>query len=47
VKTTNRRAWSEYFPGYWNRQGETGQVLRDGWFHTGDQGEVNAMGTGV
>jgi long-chain acyl-CoA synthetase len=32
------------FRGYWNRQGETGQVLRDGWFHTGDQGEVNANG---
>lgn len=32
------------FRGYWNRQGETGQVLRDGWFHTGDQGDVNANG---
>jgi long-chain acyl-CoA synthetase len=32
------------FPGYWNRQQETGKALRDGWFHTGDQGEVDAAG---
>ena len=32
------------FAGYWNRPQETAQVLRDGWFHTGDQGEVNAAG---
>lgn len=32
------------FPGYWNRPEETAKVLRDGWFHTGDQGEVNARG---
>ncbi len=32
------------FPGYWNRPQETAKVLRDGWFHTGDQGEVNAGG---
>ncbi len=32
------------FPGYWNRPAETAQVLRDGWFHTGDQGEVDAAG---
>jgi long-chain acyl-CoA synthetase len=32
------------FSGYWNRPEETGEVLRDGWFHTGDQGEVNAAG---
>jgi long-chain acyl-CoA synthetase len=31
-------------PGYWNRPQETAAVLRDGWFHTGDQGEVNAAG---
>jgi long-chain acyl-CoA synthetase len=32
------------FPGYWNRPEETAKVLRDGWFHTGDQGEKNAAG---
>ena len=32
------------FAGYWNRPEETARVLREGWFHTGDQGEVNARG---
>jgi long-chain acyl-CoA synthetase len=32
------------FPGYWERPEETEKVLRDGWFHSGDQGEVNANG---
>jgi len=32
------------FAGYWNRPEETERVLRDGWFHTGDQGEVNLRG---
>ena len=32
------------FPGYWNRPAETAKVLRDGWFYTGDQGEVDAAG---
>jgi long-chain acyl-CoA synthetase len=29
---------------YWNRPEQTAEALRDGWFHTGDQGEVNAAG---
>jgi long-chain acyl-CoA synthetase len=32
------------FPGYWNRPQETAKALRDGWFHTGDQGDVDAAG---
>jgi long-chain acyl-CoA synthetase len=32
------------FPGYWNRPEQTAEALREGWFHTGDQGEVNAAG---
>jgi long-chain acyl-CoA synthetase len=32
------------FPGYWNRPQETARVLREGWFYTGDQGEVDAAG---
>ena len=32
------------FPGYWNRSEETARVVRNGWFHTGDQGEVDANG---
>jgi long-chain acyl-CoA synthetase len=32
------------FPGYWKRPEETARVLQDGWFHTGDQGEVNVRG---
>ena len=32
------------FPGYWNRPEETAKGLKDGWFHSGDQGEVNSTG---
>lgn len=32
------------FAGYWNKPEETSKVLKDGWFHTGDQGEVTAAG---
>ncbi len=32
------------FAGYWSRPQETAHVLRDGWCHTGDQGEVNGSG---
>jgi len=32
------------FPGYWERSQETAKVIRDGWFHTGDQGEADEHG---
>jgi long-chain acyl-CoA synthetase len=32
------------FPRYWNRPEETARVMKDGWFHTGDQGEKNKSG---
>jgi len=32
------------FSQYWKRPEQTAEALRDGWFHTGDQGEVNAAG---
>jgi len=32
------------FTGYWNRPEETAKVMQDGWFRTGDQGEVNVGG---
>jgi long-chain acyl-CoA synthetase len=33
------------FAGYWGRPAETAKALEGGWFHTGDQGEVNARGS--
>ena len=32
------------FRGYWNRPQTTAEAMRDGWFHTGDQGEVSERG---
>ncbi len=32
------------FPGYWNHPQETAKVPGEGWFHTGDQGEVDVAG---
>jgi long-chain acyl-CoA synthetase len=32
------------FAEYWSRPGQTAEALRNGWFHTGDQGEVDAAG---
>lgn len=32
------------FAGYWNRPEATAQAMRDGWFHSGDQGAVDASG---
>jgi long-chain acyl-CoA synthetase len=32
------------FAGYWRRPEQTAAALRGGWFHTGDQGDVDANG---
>jgi long-chain acyl-CoA synthetase len=31
-------------PGYWQRPEQTAAVLQEGWFHTGDQGDVDSSG---
>ena len=30
--------------GYWNREADTAEVIRDGWFHSGDIGRVDETG---
>jgi long-chain acyl-CoA synthetase len=32
------------FKGYWNREAETAEAMRGGWFHTGDLARVDADG---
>ena len=32
------------FPGYWNRPQADSEVFQEGWFRTGDQGEVDTRG---
>ncbi|MFN8008180.1 MAG: AMP-binding protein [Terriglobia bacterium] len=32
------------FPGYWNRPEATAEIIKEGWLHTGDQGEVDGKG---
>jgi long-chain acyl-CoA synthetase len=32
------------FSEYWKRPEQTAEALHEGWFHTGDQGEVNSAG---
>jgi long-chain acyl-CoA synthetase len=32
------------FPGYWNRFQATAEVIKNGWLHTGDQGQADERG---
>jgi acyl-CoA synthetase (AMP-forming)/AMP-acid ligase II len=32
------------FAGYWEQPDETAQALQDGWFHTGDEGQIHDDG---
>ena len=44
VRMTRSLCGSQYFPGLLEAPQQTAEAMRDGWFHTGDQGEVNAAG---
>jgi long-chain acyl-CoA synthetase len=37
-------AGPQMVPGYWNKPAETAHAFRDGWFHTGDVGVMDASG---
>ena len=30
--------------GYWNKEKETNEILKNGWLHTGDIGEIDSSG---
>lgn len=32
------------FSGYWNNEGQTGEMIRDGWIYSGDIGRIDADG---
>jgi len=37
-------AGPQLVPGYWEKPSETAHAFRDGWFHTGDVGVMDALG---